>query len=215
MLPSSLKKLAFIFASAMLLQGCVAAAIGGAAVAGATKVATDPRTVGTQIDDETLEERVKSAIYKDQQIKSEARISITSYSGRILLTGQVPNDNLREIATSLAKGVQNVNDVYNEVRVGPKVSFSQISKDAWITSQIKSKMLVDSKVKTSDVKVITENNEVFLLGNVTHDQGNAAAEIARNVSGVTKVVKVFNYVNKYQKGAEKKPRAFSTKHDSN
>ena len=189
MLPSSLKKLAFIFAGAMLLQGCVAAAIGGAAVAGATKVATDPRTVGTQIDDETLEERVKSAIYKDQQIKSEARISITSYSGRILLTGQVPNDNLREIATSLAKGVQNVNDVYNEVRVGPKVSFSQIS------SQIKSKMLVDSKVKTSDVKVITENNEVFLLGNVTHDQGNAAAEIARNVSGVTKVVKVFNYLN--------------------
>ena len=195
MLPSSLKKLAFIFAGAMLLQGCVAAAIGGAAVAGATKVATDPRTVGTQIDDETLEERVKSAIYKDQQIKSEARISITSYSGRVLLTGQVPNDNLREIATSLAKGVQNVNDVYNEVRVEPKVNFSQISKDAWITSQIKSKMLVDSKVKTSDVKVITENNEVFLLGNVTHDQGNAAAEIARNVSGVTKVGKVFNYLN--------------------
>ena len=137
MLPSSLKKLAFIFAGAMLLQGCVAAAIGGAAVAGATKVATDPRTVGTQIDDETLEERVKSAIYKDQQIKSEARISITSYSGRVLLTGQVPNDNLREIATSLAKGVQNVSDVYNEVRIGPKVNFSQISKDAWITSQIK------------------------------------------------------------------------------
>ena len=195
MLPSSLKKLAFIFAGAMLLQGCVAAAIGGAAVAGATKVATDPRTVGTQIDDETLEERVKSAIYKDQQIKSEARISITSYSGRILLTGQVPNDNLREIATSLAKGVQNVNDVYNEVRIGPKVSFSQISKDAWITSQIKSKMLVDSKVKTSDIKVVTENNEAFLMGNVTQDQGNAAAEIARNVSGVTKVVKVFNYLN--------------------
>ena len=195
MLPSSLKKLAFIFAGAMLLQGCVAAAIGGAAVAGATKVATDPRTVGTQIDDETLEARVKSSIYKDQQIKTEANINITSYNGRILLTGQVPNDNLREIATSLAKGVQNVNEVYNEVRVGPKINFSQTSKDAWITSQIKSKMLVDSKVKTSDVKVVTENNEVFLMGNLTHDQANAAAEVARNVSGVTKVVKVFNYLN--------------------
>lgn len=195
MLPSSFKKLVLIFAGAMLLQGCVAAAIGGAAVAGATKVATDPRSMGTQIDDETLEERVKSALYKDQQIKSEARINITSYSGRILLTGQVPNENLREVATSLAKGVQNVNDVYNEVRVAPKVSFSQISKDAWITSQIKSKMLVDSKVKTSDVKVVTENNEVFLMGNLTHDQSNAAAEIARNVSGVTKVIKVFNYLN--------------------
>mgnify|MGYP000991274368 FL=1 len=195
MLTSPLKKLVLVLGSAMLLQGCVAAAIGGAAVAGATKVATDPRSMGTQLDDETLESRVNSAIKKDQQIKSEARISVTAYSGRVLLTGQVPNENLREVASSLAKGVQNVNDVYNEVRVGPKVDFAQISKDSWITSQIKSKMLVDSKVKTSDVKVVTENNEVFLMGNVTQDQGNAAAEIARNVAGVTKVVKVFNYLN--------------------
>ena len=195
MLTSPLKKLVLVLGSAMLLQGWVAAAIGGAAVAGATKVATDPRSMGTQLDDETLESRVNSAIKKDQQIKSEARISVTAYSGRVLLTGQVPNENLREVASSLAKGVQNVNDVYNEVRVGPKVDFAQISKDSWITSQIKSKMLVDSKVKTSDVKVVTENNEVFLMGNVTQDQGNAAAEIARNVAGVTKVIKVFNYLN--------------------
>ncbi len=195
MLTSPLKKLVLVLGSAMLLQGCVAAAIGGAAVAGATKVATDPRSMGTQLDDETLESRVNSAIKKDQQIKSEARISVTAYSGRILLTGQVPNENLREVASSLAKGVQNVNDVYNEVRVGPKVDFAQISKDSWITSQIKSKMLVDSKVKTSDVKVVTENNEVFLMGNVTQDQGHAAAEIARTVAGVTKVIKVFNYLN--------------------
>ena len=195
MLTSPLKKLVLVLGSAMLLQGCVAAAIGGAAVAGATKVATDPRSMGTQLDDETLESRVNSAIKKDQQIKSEARISVTAYSGRVLLTGQVPNENLREVASSLAKGVQNVNDVYNEVRVGPKVDFAQISKDSWITSQIKSKMLVDSKVKTSDVKVVTENNEVFLMGNGTQDQGNAAAEIARNVAGVTKVIKVFNYLN--------------------
>ena len=195
MLTSPLKKRVLVLGSAMLLQGCVAAAIGGAAVAGATKVATDPRSMGTQLDDETLESRVNSAIKKDQQIKSEARISVTAYSGRVLLTGQVPNENLREVASSLAKGVQNVNDVYNEVRVGPKVDFAQISKDSWITSQIKSKMLVDSKVKTSDVKVVTENNEVFLMGNVTQDQGNAAAEIARNVAGVTKVIKVFNYLN--------------------
>ena len=130
MLTSPFKKLVFVLGSAMLLQGCVAAAIGGAAVAGATKVATDPRSMGTQLDDETLESKVNSAIKKDQQIKSEARISVTSYSGRILLTGQVPNENLREVASSLAKGVQNVNDVYNEVRVGPKVDFAQISKDS-------------------------------------------------------------------------------------
>ena len=99
-----------------------------------------------------------------------------------LLTGQVPNENLREVASSLAKGVQNVNDVYNEVRVGPKVDFAQISKDSWITSQIKSKMLVDSKVKTSDVKVVTEIMKCSLMGNVTQDRGQCGCrKLHRNV----------------------------------
>ena len=84
MLTSPFKKLVLVLGSAMLLQGCVAAAIGGAAVAGATKIATDPRSMGTQIDDETLESRVSSAIKKDQQIRSEARVSVTAYSGRVL-----------------------------------------------------------------------------------------------------------------------------------
>ncbi|WP_040976473.1 division/outer membrane stress-associated lipid-binding lipoprotein [Necropsobacter massiliensis] len=190
----NLKKLAVILGSAILLQGCIAAGVAGTAAV-ATKVGTDPRTIGTQVDDETLEEKVLSAIKKDEQIKTEARVSVVSYSGRILLIGQVPNESLQEIATNLAKGVENVNEVYNEIRVGQPISVGQISKDSWITTQIKSKMLVNAAVKTSDVKVITENGEVFLMGNLTHDQANAAAEVARNVSGVSKVVKVFKYLN--------------------
>ena len=167
---SQLKKIALILGTAALLQGCAAALVGGAAAG--TKVATDPRTMGTQVDDETLEVKVENALDKDAQIKSEGRVNAVSYSGRILLIGQVPDENVKDTATSLTKGVEGVNDVYNELRIAPKITFGQITKDSWITTQIKSKLFVGDNVKATDVKVITENGEVFLLGNVTQSQGD-------------------------------------------
>ncbi|WP_439234865.1 division/outer membrane stress-associated lipid-binding lipoprotein [Lonepinella koalarum] len=190
---NTLKNLAMLLTATFILQGCVALGLGGAAVA--TKVGTDPRTVGSQVDDETLELKVYDAVTKDEQIKAEGRVVVVSYSSRVLLLGQVPDESLKEIATSLAKGVENIGDVYNEMRVGSPISFSQKSQDSWITTKIKSDMLLNSAVKTTDIKVITENKEVFLLGNVTQEQGIAAAEVARKVSGVEKVVKVFKYLN--------------------
>ena len=190
---SPLKKLAIVFGTTIFLQGCVAAVIGGGAVA--AKVGTDPRTTGTQIDDETLEFKVENAVEKDAQIKAEGRVNAVSYNGRVLLIGQVPNDNVKETATDLTRGVEGVNDTYNQLTIGPKISFAQISKDSWITTQVKSKMFVDGRVKATDVKVISENGEVFLLGNVTQSQANAAADIARKISGVKKVIKVFKYLD--------------------
>ncbi|WP_386690056.1 division/outer membrane stress-associated lipid-binding lipoprotein [Lonepinella sp. MS14437] len=190
---NTLKNLAMILTATFILQGCVALGLGGAAVA--TKVGTDPRTIGSQVDDETLELKVYDAITKDEQIKAEGRVVVVSYSGRVLLLGQVPDESLKEVATGLAKGVENIGDVYNEMRVGSPISLTQKTQDSWITTKIKSDMLLNSAVKTTDIKVITENKEVFLLGNVTQDQGTAAAEVARKVSGVEKVVKVFKYLN--------------------
>ncbi len=83
--------------------------------------------------------------------------------------------------------------VYNEIRIGEKIGVAQISEDSWITTKIKSKLLVNAEVKTTEVKVITENGEVFLMGNLSETQANAAAEVARNVSGVKKVIKVITY----------------------
>ncbi|HHW5286514.1 TPA: division/outer membrane stress-associated lipid-binding lipoprotein [Haemophilus influenzae] len=190
---SPLKKLAILLGATIFLQGCVAAVIGGGAVV--AKVATDPRTTGTQIDDETLEFKVENAVEKDAQIKAEGRVNAVSYNGRVLLIGQVPNSDVKDTATALAKGVKGVNEVYNELTVSPKISFAQISKDSWLTTQVKSKMFVDGRVKATDVKVISENGEVFLLGNVTQSQANAAADIASKISGVKKVIKVFKYLD--------------------
>ncbi|HDR1354594.1 TPA: BON domain-containing protein, partial [Pasteurella multocida] len=113
----------------------------------------------------------------------------------VLLVGQAPNPSVADVATSLAKGVEGVKETYNQIRIQPQISFGQIAKDGVTTAEIKSKMLVDSRVKSTDIKVITENAEVFLMGNVTQAQADAAADIARNVSGVNKVIKVFNYLN--------------------
>ena len=189
----TIKKLALILGSTVVLQGCIAAAVVGGAAA--TKVVTDPRTVGTQVDDTTLDARVSSALSKDAQLNAEGRVAAVSYSGRILLVGQVPNENLKEIAGNLAKGAEGVTEVYNEIRINQPITLLQQSKDSWITTKIKSELLVNSQVKTTAVKTVTENGEVFLMGNLTQSQGNAAAEVARNISGVTKVVKVFKYLD--------------------
>lgn len=172
-----------------LLQGCITTAVVGTAAV-ATKVATDPRTTGRQIDDETLEEKVAYNLNKDAQLQEEARINVVAYGGQVLLIGQVPNDSAKQAAKNVSGGVEGVSNVYNEIRVAPKITIGQISKDSWITTKVKSQLLLNAEVKATDVKVITENGEVFLMGNLSRSQADAAANVAKYVDGVSKVVKV-------------------------
>ncbi|MEG9532031.1 division/outer membrane stress-associated lipid-binding lipoprotein [Mannheimia indoligenes] len=176
------------------LQGCITTAVVTSAAV-ATKVATDPRSTGTQVDDEILEEKVAYNINKDEQIKQEARINVVAYNGKVLLIGQAPSMDVVENAKNLAAGAEGVTEIYNEIRQGEKIGFGQITQDSWITTQVKSKLLVNGEVKATEVKVVTENSEVFLMGKVSQAQADAAAEAARNVGGVTKVVKVFSYAH--------------------
>ncbi|MDA3977410.1 division/outer membrane stress-associated lipid-binding lipoprotein [Gallibacterium sp. AGMB14963] len=189
----NLIKLGSTLAVILLLQGCVAAVLGGGALA--TKVATDPRTTGTQIDDQTLELRVADALRKDKQLDEQAHISAIVYNARVLLVGQAPSEDLREVATNLARGVKDIADVYEQIEIGPKVTFAQASKDTWITTQAKSKLFVNGNVKATDVKVVTENGVVYLLGRLTQAQANAAVDAVRTINGVKKVVRVFTYLN--------------------
>lgn len=184
--------LAFFALALTSLQGCITAAVvGGTAVA--TKVATDPRSAGRQLDDETLEEKVAYNLNQDAQLKEEARLNVVAYNGKVLLIGQVPNDSAKEQAKNIAAGVEGVSEVYDEIRSGEKIGILQISQDSWITTKIKSQLLANAEVKATEVKVITENGEVFLMGNLSNEQANAAAEVARNTAGVSKVIKVITY----------------------
>lgn len=176
----------------LLLQGCITTAVvTTAAVAG--KVATDPRSAGTQVDDEILEEKVAQNLNNDAQLKTETRINIVVYNGKVLLIGQAPNYTAAETAKNIAAGVEGVKEVVNEIRTGEVIRASQVAIDSWITTTIKSKLLLNGEVKTTEVKVITENGEVFLIGKLSHTQADAATEVARNVRGVSKVVKVITY----------------------
>ncbi|CNE00745.1 divisome-associated lipoprotein YraP [Yersinia mollaretii] len=189
-------KVGYIFAmlfSALLLQGCVGAVVvGGAAVA--TKSVTDPRSVGTQVDDGTLEARVVNALSKDQQIKSQTRFVVTAYQGKVLLTGQTPTAELSSRAKQIAAGVDGATEVYNEMRLGKPVDLTTASMDTWITTKVRSQLLTADSVKSSNVKVTTENGEVFLLGLVTQQEAQSAAQIASQVSGVKHVTTAFTIV---------------------
>ena len=182
-----------VLISAMLLQGCIAAAVVGTAAVG-TKAATDPRTVGTQVDDSTLEVRVNSALSKDAQIKKETRINVTAYQGKVLLTGQTPDLSLATRAKQIAVGVDGATEVYNEIRQGQPIGMGTAASDTWITSKVRTQLLSSDQVKSSNVKVTTENGEVFLLGLVTDREGRAAADIASRVSGVKHVTTAFTMI---------------------
>ncbi|OTA20196.1 BON domain-containing protein [Xenorhabdus beddingii] len=180
--------------SAMLLQGCIGAAVVGSAAI-ATKAGSDPRTIGQQVDDTTLEARISNAISKDPQIKAQARVVATVYQGKVLLTGQSPNMALADRAKQIAAKIEGTDVVYNEIRQGNPVSLATASTDTWLTTKVRSKILTSDAVKSSSIKIVTENGEVFLFGIVTKQEGAAAAKIASETSGVQRVTTAFTYLN--------------------
>ncbi|MDG6881671.1 outer membrane lipoprotein [Phocoenobacter uteri] len=182
--------------SVISLQGCVTAAVVGtvAAVTAVTKVATDPRTTGVQVDDETLEEKIRIRLNRDSQLKEETRIEIVSYNGNVLLTGQAPDVMAVNTAQNIVAGVDGVKNIYNEIRIGRKITVGRIAKDSLLTAQAKTELLRNVSVKSSNVKIYTENAEVFLMGKVTQSQAKIVVDIVRHIKGVKKVITAFDYV---------------------
>lgn len=180
---------ALAFASSLTLSGCAALVVGAAAVG--ISAATDTRSVGTQLDDQTIEVRVITALQTDDRF-NESRIQVVSFNRSVLLLGQVANSSLRDLASHVVRNTNGVDRVHNELKVAPVISFGQISKDTYITSKIKAKFVADDVVKASDIKVVTEAGEVALMGIVSRDVAQKAIEIARNINGVTRVIDAFD-----------------------
>ena len=177
--------------SASMLTGCVpvvaVAAIGGAAV-----VATDRRSAGAQLDDESIELKIGNAISANHG--SNTHVAATSYNGIVLLTGQVPDERARESVASLARSVERVRSVQNETTIGPPVPFGDRSNDALITSKVKTRLVEANEVPATQVKVVTERGVVYLMGLVTRAEGDSAARLAAQTGGVVRVVRVFEYI---------------------
>lgn len=179
-----------------LLSGCAAVIVGAAAV-GASAV-HERRSVGTMVDDEGIEWKIKSAIHDNEPLSSQSHINIISLNGVVLLVGQTPTEALRTQATNLARGVEKVRVVHNEMTIAAPNSYITRSSDAYITSKVKTSLF---KVKGHDdfdptrVKVVTENGTVYLMGIIYRSEADDAARQASEVGGVQKVVKLFEYID--------------------
>lgn len=169
------------------IQGC--ASISSATAAGISAT-TDRRDSDTIIDDRYIETKAMHAVH-NQAFWKESHVTVVSYNHNLLIVGQVPTEADKQKVSDSMKGIPNVRQVYNELSVGKTTSFTERSKDSWITTQIKAKLVSNKEVKASHVKVITEDGIVYLMGLTSRKEEIAATEIARAVKNVKKVVQIF------------------------
>lgn len=185
---------ALMMGLAFSLQGC-AVAVGAAAGAAAVAVVYDHRAFQNSVEDTKLANKIADAIRKMPSLRNECHIEVTVFNRIVLLTGQCPSPEWRQDAEQIASSVPGVARIYNQITIqGPTSSLTRTS-DSWITTKIKSQMLATEDLKSSSIKVVTENGDVFLMGIVKRQQAEIAVDIARQVSGVQKVLKIFQYTN--------------------
>lgn len=154
------------------------------------------RTIGSKIDDSLIETKAAVNIAKAHpDLDKASHIVVSSYNGVVLLAGQTPRSELKEAAEQAASSVQRVKRVHNEIQVLQPSSALARSNDSWLTTKIKAQMLTDENVPGSRIKVITENGIVYLLGLVTRAEGNRATSVVQGVSGVQRIVKLFEYID--------------------
>ncbi len=185
-------KIAALLMFVSALQGCAVATV-VAVTAGATMVA-DRRTFSKQIDDQSIEFRAHNELAKVKALSKNTNLHVVSMNGTVLIVGQAPNTYLRELAIKTIQDVPDIVVIHNQVRIGSTTALTTQSNDVWLTSRVKTALLANSEVNAKDIKVVTENSEVFLLGLVTPEEANIVVEVTRNISGVNKVLKAFEYL---------------------
>ena len=172
-----------------LLQGCAAAVVAGGATA--VTAANDRRTLGAQIDDKNVVLKAQRALADHPATAEGSNINVTSYNGILLLTGQTRNEQIRQQAQALVGTLDGVRDVKNQIRLSNNTAMTTRTRDGWISTKVKTQLLADEQVSGLNIKVVTENAEVFLMGIVSAPEAAKAVDIARHVDGVARVVQAF------------------------
>jgi osmotically-inducible protein OsmY len=156
-------------------------------------VANDRRTSGAQLEDQSIELRAANRLRENMGQRSN--IYVTSYNRRVLLTGEVANEQDKALAQSLVAGVENVRSVVNELGVLGASSLSQRSTDALVTTRVKAALIDARDLMASAVKVVTTRSTVYLMGRLTQREADRATDIARNTTGVQRVVLVLEIIS--------------------
>lgn len=154
------------------------------------------RTLGSKIDDSLIETKVAVNVAKaSPDLDKNSHIVVSSFNGVVLLAGQTPRADLKSLAEQTAGQVQKVKKVHNELQVLQPSSLLARNNDAWLTTKIKTQMLADANIPGSRIKVITENGIVYMLGLMTQAEATRATNLVQGVSGVQKIVKLFEYID--------------------
>ncbi len=194
------------------LASCAAPLMFGGVIGGAM-VASDRRTTGIQVEDETIEQRSATAIREN--FGSKEHINITSYNRQVLITGEVSTDTVRRQVESLIGRVENVRSVVNELVVGPASSTSDRASDAVLVAKVKASMVDTEDVFANVYKVVGERGTIYLMGRVTQREAKRATDVVRGVSGVKRVVRVFEYITEDELRAMQPKRSDSQSVDMN
>jgi osmotically-inducible protein OsmY len=185
---------AVLLASLASLSACAPLIVGGAIMTGV--VATDRRTAGTLVEDESIEIKVASAVRRE--MGERIHLNVTSFNRQVLLSGEVRTAADKERAEKMAQSQENVNSVVNDLAVMPVSSLTQRSKDTVTTGRVKAAFVDAKDLQVNAFKVVTERGIVYLMGRVTAREAKRATDIARSIGGVTKVVRVFDEISEQE-----------------
>lgn len=195
-------------AATLTLSACAPLLIGGAAVGSALMV-TDRRTSGTQLEDQSIELKGRNRL--GQVLGDRGHVNLTSYNRAVLITGEVPTEADRAAVEQAIARVENVKSTVNELLVGAPSSLGTRSSDTIITSKVKATYVDAKDLQANAIKVVTERGIVYLLGRVTEREATRAANLAAGVSGVMKVVRVFEVISEDELAGTAPPAAEAAK----
>lgn len=197
MIPATTLKITRLFMLALVLfsASCTTVLVQTTGEEGMVEDPTE-RTAGAVVEDQSIETKVAVNLKKLEPELKKANIAITSHNGVVLLVGQVGSEALKSSATRItSESSTKIKRIHNELEVAGKTSLLSRSNDNWIATKVRTLMLANSSVPSGQIRVITENGAVYLMGIVTQVDAQRAVDLTRNVSGVTRVVKVFEYLD--------------------
>lgn len=174
-------------------QGCAPVVVAGAGTAAVA--AHDRRTVGSFVDDQTIEAKAASTIRADEELRRDTHINVTSMNGIVLLTGEAATAEARDRVLEKVREIAGIRRTVNEIRIAPPSRLGARSYDTLLTTKVKTKLIAKEDLDSMRVKVVTENKAVYLLGLVTQQEAGLATDAARSTGGVARVVKLFEYLD--------------------
>jgi osmotically-inducible protein OsmY len=192
-----MKKSLFVLAIAGIvgLSACVPLPLllGGGAIAGGVMVASDRRTSGTVIEDNAIQ--LKSSNRIEDNLGDRVHVNVTSYNRQILLTGEVPSEQDKQLVAKVVSEVENVRSVVNELAVLGNSTLTQRSNDALVTSRVKANLIDAKDLYATAFKVTTERGTAYLMGRVTQREANRATEVVTATSGVQRLVRILEIIS--------------------